>query len=326
MVFSILKRNPQYKQQLVDTQEAFNLWDILKSNYLIVEKLNSWEIFAHDLDLKIVLRNILAEKERNIQILEKQLQKYSIKGSNQKNRVAINTPVNPEVLQDELIANEAFLYIQEHVENLLRAVRTSFTNDGVRHVFLKMTIATIELADKMVQYLKLKGWIETPPLYLDIPATLTEKLTTVEAYHLWDQLTYRYDNLRQTSIYLSFAFDGDFKVVLNMGIAQLKKHSHLLEKQLQYFGIPLPKQPSSIVVPPANTEIFDDEHMYRVVLIGIEGTTTLHAQALKQCTFNDRVRNIFKNLLLEEIGFLDRFIKFGKTKGWLNPVPAYRAQ
>ncbi|MBS4026873.1 MAG: DUF3231 family protein [Clostridia bacterium] len=326
MVFTLLRRGPQLKQQLVDTSESFNLWAILRSKYMIVEKLKTWENFAHDLDLKVILRGILKEKEKNIEILEKALKKYNIKGPSQENRFAVNTPTNRENMNDELIVNDAFIYIQEHVENLLRSVRTSITNEEIRETLQKMTLSTIELEDKIISYLKLKGWIETPPLYLDTPEELAEKLTTAEAYHLWDHLIYRYDNLRQTSIYLAFVFDGDFKLVIGMGVKQLEKHTKVLEQELVHFGIPLPKKPSSIVVPPNNTEVIDDEHMYRMIFLGMQGTVTLHAQALKQCTFNDRVRQIFKTLLMEEIDYVDRFMKFGKVKGWLNTVPAYRAQ
>lgn len=324
MAFTILRRKAKSRQQLVDTQEAFNLWSMLRSKYMVIERLQSWENFAHDHDLRLMLQVHLKELKENVAILEKMLKKYSINGPDQQNRYSIKAPSNPEVFQDQFIAEDTFLYLQEHVENLIRALRNSITNDPVRKQFLKFAIKTINQMDSLVQYLKLKGWLETPPLYVDTPSTLTEKLSTCEAYHLWDQLAYRYDNLRQTRIYLSFAYDGDFKVVLAKGIDQLGKNSNILERELEYFGIPFPKKPSAIVTPPNDTEIFSDEHMYRIVLIGIQGTLTLHAQALKQCTFNDRIRGIFKKMLLEEINYIDNYIRFGKMKSWLNPVPAYR--
>lgn len=51
----------------------------------------------------------------------------------------------------------------------------------------------------------------------------------------------------------------------------------------------------------------------------------LHAEANKKCITNDRVRKIFSNMLLKEISFYDKFIKYGKVKGWLNDVPVYRS-
>lgn len=94
---------------------------------------------------------------------------------------------------------------------------------------------------------------------------------------------------------------------------------------MTYFGIPMPNKPSGITTSDYNTELLEDDYMFRIILIGIQGASMMHAQAVKQCTYNDRIRNTFKKLLLEEISLQDRFIKFGKTKGWLNPVPTYRS-
>lgn len=323
MVFTLLRSKTEKKQQLIDTEEAFNLWSILSSKYQVVEKLKIWENFAHDHDFKIILNKHNKELQTNISILESQLKKYSIKGPSQ-NRYAITVPGNSEVVNDEFIAKDSFIYIQEHIENMLRAFRTTITNDAVRAELQKMAIRTIELEDLFVKYMKSKGWIEIPPLFNDVRNNINEKLTTTEAYHLWDQLAYRYDNLRQTSIFQTFTFDGDLKVIFKRGIDILEKQSNILQKELEYFGIPLPARPSIINAPPANTELLDDDYMYRMILIGIKGSLTMHAQALKQCTFNDRIRGLFKKLLLEEITFLDNYVKYGKTKGWLNSVPVYR--
>ena len=48
-----------------------------------------------------------------------------------------------------------------------------------------------------------------------------------------------------------------------------------------------------------------------------------HAQAFKRATYNDEIRELFRDLLLDEMEVFDDFMKFGKLKGWLNPVPTY---
>ena len=50
----------------------------------------------------------------------------------------------------------------------------------------------------------------------------------------------------------------------------------------------------------------------------------MHAQALKQSVTNDRIRKIFRQLLLEEIDIMDRLIILGKLKGWLHVPPQYK--
>lgn len=324
MILSFSSKKPDIKQNMLNTQEAYNLWGILASKYLVAEKLNMWNEFVHDLDLKVIIKILLNEIDENTNILEAQLKKYLIKGP-EHSRYAVNSPVNPEVMQDKYIARDIFVYNQEHIENLVRSIRTSMTNDEIRTIFKKMCVKTIEEQDKIVQYLKAKGWIETPPLYQDTPDNVQERLSSCDAYHIWDHLAYRYDNIHQTLIFHSFAYDGDFKVVLKMGIDILNRQAKIFEKELKYFGIPLPTKASDIIVPPANTELLDDKYMYRMVLQGIQGITSVHAHALKQCTYNDRLRNIFKKILIEEIDELDKMIKFGKAKGWLDPVPAYKA-
>lgn len=166
-----------------------------------------------------------------------------------------------------------------------------------------------------------------PPLYKLVPKEVNDKLDTGEAYHLWNHTTYRYDNMHQTDIYHAFAHDVDFKALLKTGMqVLLKKQINLLEKELEHFGIPVPKRPSSVYVTPSDTTILDDDHMYRMILTGIQGTASLHAQAYKQCFTNERIRNIFKTLLYSEIDCIDDLIKFGKIKGWLHPAPQYRLQ
>lgn len=49
----------------------------------------------------------------------------------------------------------------------------------------------------------------------------------------------------------------------------------------------------------------------------------MHIETQNQCTVNDRVRGIFRKILMEEIDYYNTFIKYGKAKGWLNPVPNY---
>jgi len=49
----------------------------------------------------------------------------------------------------------------------------------------------------------------------------------------------------------------------------------------------------------------------------------VHAQTLKECIFNDRVRGIFKQLLIDELNYIDNYYKFGKMKGWFHEIPMY---
>jgi len=254
---------------------------------------------------------------------ENKAKTYSLKGPDH-NKSFIKTPVNPSIVTDQYIANNYFLYLQEHIGNLAQTFRSSMTNDSFRQVIHKIALKTIAEEDALVKYMKIKGWLETPPMYPNLPAAVEEKITTCEAYHLWDHLAFRYDNIHQTHLFANYAYDGDLKLMLEMGLKTLEKQCNLLEKELRQFGISLPKRPSEILPLPDNTEIFADDHMFRTLLIGLQGASIVHVAALKQATFNDRIRGIFKQLLFEEMEYIDKLIAFSKVKGWLNAPPQYR--
>lgn len=316
---SLLKNNTQ----LINASEAHNLWDLLKLNYLAVELMQIWENYAHDTEFKVIIQAFINDIKKDIVILEKQMMKFSIQGPN-KHRASVNTAANTEVLYDETIAQEFFLFAQENIEQLLRGIRTSTTNDGVRTLIMNFTHKAIDRMDKLAGYLTIKGWVDTPPMYLQATENTSGQITAGGAYHLWDHLTFRYDNISQTEIYHAFAKDKEFKTVLKVGLERtLRKQAEKLEKELNRFGIPLPIQPKQFAMS-QDTEALEDDHMYRTLLSGIQGAAIFHAQALKQITLEDSLRKLFKQLLLEELDYIDDLIKFGNLKGWLHPVPQYK--
>lgn len=310
------------KQEQINIREAFTLWDILNSKYMAVERVQIWENFAHDPDLKYFLKGHIKTLETNITILEGEMTRFSVKSSD-RNRSFVNTPSNSQVVTDEFISLDIFLYLQEHMENLLKSVISTVTNDSLRTKIIEMTFTTIEATDKIINYLLLKGWISTPPVYKNLPSGVTEKMGVVEIANLWDHLALRYDNVKTTEIFSSVVHDLDFKAVLELGLRNLNKQIGMLEKQLKNYGVPLPKKPGKITLTISDTEVLDDDYMYRVLMNAFQGAALLHAKSFKESTVCNKIRKIFSQLLKEEINYIDRFIKIGKLKGWLNPAPLY---
>lgn len=317
------QKRVEKQQQLIDVREAFNLWDLLKSKYYILENLETYEQFVHDVDLKIILANYIKTFRKNKHILEELMRRYAVMGPEQ-NRGASNWAGNPETIRDEFAASSMMLYMQEHIVNLLRSSRTSVTNDYCRSVILKMLKQTIRKTDTLYKYMKIKGWIEAPPIYLNSPGGTMEKISCVTAAYLWDHLTLRYDNLRQTKVNCAYINDGDFKILLEWGIKVLNNQITILERECIQFGITLPKKPAEVIVAPPGTEIMQDDQIYRMMLTGFQGAGQMHAEAIRQITYNDRIRKIFIDMFLKEITFYELFVRYGKTKGWLHPSPAYR--
>lgn len=315
-------KQTEQKQQMVDAREAFNLWDILNSKYTATERLDISRHFTHDADLKYIFGKLKKPIDKNIRVLEKMMTLFAIE-SPERNPAPANPPANPEVFSDRFLALDIFFYLQEHMENLLKAMRSTFSNDWVRKKLKVMTISTIEELDSYIIYLRLKGFLAVPPRYRNVPQNVTEDFCLCEAADLWDHLTYRYDNRKTTEVFGKIAHDADFRLVLYLGAKQLSRQIKLLEKEARHFGLPMPRRPGKFTMGITDKQVFDDTHIYRVLISNLQGAAILHAQSFKECTVNDRVRKLFKQLLLEEIDLLDRFIKLGKLKGWTNPAPKY---
>lgn len=239
--------NKKQTDPLIDAREAFNLWDVLNSKYMVMDKMIIYENYAHDKDLKLIIQTLYKPLQKNIRILEKEMEKYAIK-SPDRNRASAHTPENPQVLTDEYIALDMFVYFQEHIENLLKVFRSCVTNESVREIIKDMTKRTVFETNAIIYYLRNKGWLAKPPIYTNLPQGVTEELSLGEAADLWDHLTYRYDNIHITEIFLSFAHDIDFKLILGIGLKQLQNQIGILEKELNYFGIPLPKRPGKFTL------------------------------------------------------------------------------
>jgi len=319
MVFSRRKKPTENR---VDVREAYTIWDVLKSKYSVIERLLIWEAFAHDKDLIFIIKRYLKELKTNRGILENILAEFNIKGPAPNSSIG-GAPVNPELVTDRHIANDILSYTQEHIENLLRGHRSAITNDYIRDLLKSMMVKTVDWNEILYKYLKLKGWLETPPIFNTVPESADEMLGVGEVGQLFDHLSFRYDSLHKTKLYRAFAHDGDFQLVLDKGIELLVSQAKLLEKEFANFQLPVPKRESDIIPSPPNTELINDEHIFRMIQIGLQGAVCLHAAAMKRCVINDRIRQIFRKMLMDEVDYFDNLIKYGKMKGWMHAAPLY---
>ncbi len=282
-----------------------------------------WLVYAHDSELNIVLQKTLNKFKIHSEELEKELKKYSIDGPHQPRAEKMTSATNSELLTDENIGKYLVLFMQEQVELLFKAIRNSTTNDNLRALFIKFLTEVIHSMDFLIRYLKIKGWAGIPPIYPNIPTSIQDKADTGEIFHLWDHLTFRYDNIYQTQYWYQHANDLDFKILLMKGLQDtLKAQVKKLEQELTKFGVPLPQRPSAVIASTGTTNL-EDAYMFRLLFTGMIGAAWMHALALKQCFTNDRLRGIFKDLLVQEIHIIDKMIIFGKSKGWLGIVPQY---
>lgn len=311
-------------QGQLSSQEAYTLWDMLTSRYATVEKIQIFQNFIHDIDYKLLVVSSLNTVEKEINELEKTMNNFGIALPRRPPK-SVRTPANTEAIEDRFTAGLFTGMLQENISSYLRAFRTSLTNDGIRNIFVKYMRNEVELYDNAIKYFKLKGWLGNPPLYPQSPAGTTEKLDTGEAFHIWDHLSSRYDSIEITHIYQSLAHDPDFSTVLLLGTEKiLTKQIHILEKEMDHFGLPLPQRPPKTAPLTAQQTIFEDELLYRQIFTGMQFMLELHATAFRQNITNDRLRKIYIDFLHEEVPLINKWIKYGKAKGWLRANPSYK--
>ncbi|WP_028307684.1 DUF3231 family protein [Desulfitibacter alkalitolerans] len=311
------------RQAQLNVEEAYVLWDMTNVTYAGIDMAQIWGVYVHDPDLNIILQRAIDKYKKRSKDLEKELRKYSIDGPTQPRADKLAVATNSELLTDENIGKYLLLFLQEQVELLFKSIRNSTTNDAIRAMFIKFLTDIIGDLDILIKYLKLKGWIGIPPIYPNIPVSQREKADTGEIFHLWDHLTFRYDNIYQTQYWVQHTNDSDFKTLLKKGLQDtLKIQVKKLEQELIKFGVPLPQRPPAVIASTGTTNM-EDSYMFRILFTGMIGAAWMHALALKQCFTNDRLRDIFKDLLVQEINIIDKMILFGKTKGWLGIVPQY---
>ncbi|MGQ9823572.1 MAG: DUF3231 family protein [Desulfotomaculales bacterium] len=147
-------------------------------------------------------------------------------------------------------------------------------------------------------------------------------LDTAEAFLLWDHLLSRYDAIEKTQIYQNFAHDPDLKLLLAKGLsATLEKQVNSLEAEMNTFGLPMPSRPPKSVRIETNSGVFEDRFIFKEVFTGIQNFLDNHIRTIRSFVTNDQLRKTFIDFAKEELELYDKFVKYGKLKGWLQTPP-----
>ena len=321
MHFPLFPKKKEKEKGHIGTQEADSLWRVLANKYYAIDHLNHLGNFAHDNDFKLLLRQHIASFEKEANMLEKLLDNFSIK-SPEPNIRDVNVTGNFEVVRDQETAKTLHFLLERDADLLVQALSDSTYNDQVRSFFINLTGKAFERLDNYIKYIKLKGWLETPPLYPYVDPQIPDKISVSEIYDLWQHLIFRYTQIRMTKITSTFAHDNDFKIVLESGINVLEKQANSLEKKLLHFGANLPRRYPKATPTPETGQWLTDKFMYNFILQGMMSASAVHGLAIKRSTFNDSIRLFFKDLVLSEIDLVDKMVRFGKIKGWLSHAPS----
>ncbi|AHF11185.1 DUF3231 family protein [Dehalobacter restrictus] len=304
------------KMNEISVGGVYSLWNILTYNYGIMVKLEIYQNYAHDIDLKFKLQDILDDlKDRNNKI-EKIMNKYNVKSPDYPPK-DVHEVINSQVVTDQQIGKFLLLIAQERLEIKVRAVRNASVSDDVRSLFMRFVEEEIYNLDSILNYLKLKKWVHQPPMYPNVPEGSKEDC------YLWDHLVYRYLNMEQIKFFSRLVHDGDFGLLLNKRYEMSEQQAKQLEDEMNTLGLPIPKRPPKSLGLVDNTEFIDDYFIFNQLLYGMTAATINHAQAVK-CSIDDRLRKLFGGYLWSEMEAINAMIKYGGLKGWLITSPLYR--
>jgi hypothetical protein len=160
----------------------------------------------------------------------------------------------------------------------------------------------------------------------DIGKSVEDKqgeITVAEVWHLYKHLVMRYEVLETTNILKNYVEFIDFKVVIRIGIKSLQEQVDSIENLMNEYGIPLPERPPIDSKSESMLEIITDRYIFRRIFRGIQSFIPYHASAYIQST-SPKLREFFKKMLTEEISIYDKFVEYGKLRGFEYVPPVYR--
>lgn len=310
------------RQEQIDIQEAFNIYNLLRARYVSTQTIQLFKNFVHDVDWEIVLDGFLKHFVKQTEVLEKLGEKFRIiLPSRPPLDVKFATRIND--ITDDYIYKKIYHDLVAELISLIHSVRSSSTNDNLRNIIIQDLITHFEDFDILYKFGKVKGWEETYPVYKTAVPHQEELLSTSEAFHIWDHVSLRYEQIELISIYTNFAHDTEFKVILQHGLYVFNKQVSHLEQLALKLNVPLPSRPAIMEMSPIDPETIKDKFMYRNILSWELTSLDNHVRAIIETIRNDSMRKLWSDILSVELEYYDKYLKYGKMKGWTRVVPIY---
>jgi len=320
-LISIFKKVNDREDRL-DIQEAFNIYNLLRARYVSIQTVQLFKNFTHDVDWEIILDGFMKHFDKQIAILEELGQKFRIIMPN-RSPLDVNFSTSINDIADDYIYKKIFHDLIAQLMSLIHAVRSSSTNDKLRNVIIDDLKIHFKDFDTLYRFGKLKGWEETYPVYKTALTHQEEQLSTSEAFHIWDHLNMRYEQIELIGLFTGFAHDTEFKAILDHGLYTFNKQVAHLEQLALKLNVPLPNRPTLPIVSPIDPETIKDKFMYRNILSWELTSLDTHVRAIIETIRNDSLRKLWNEQLNSELEYYDKYLKYGKMKGWTRVVPIY---
>lgn len=151
------------KQNLINVNEVFYIWDILTIKLDILENVQIFDSFIEDKDLKWITHQVVKVLEDGIKSMEELVEKYGIPFPTRP-PAGSNSTIDREIFTDRYIYQTLFEGIQSFFP-LLSSGFMNTTSPTVRKTFKTHLFLTMDLQETIVEYGKLKGYLNEPPAY-----------------------------------------------------------------------------------------------------------------------------------------------------------------
>jgi hypothetical protein len=321
MPVSLFKRARGGTEQ-IDIQEAYNIWNWLRIRYNSLETIQLYQNFVHDRDFSLLLDRLLKDVKKNMSTMEEEGAKFLIPVPDRP-PLEIKFDASINQITDKLIYRKIFADMIAELFTISRSVRSSTTNDRLRKIFIDDMLTHLRNFELLFKYSKAKAWQQFPPAYKTASPSTTEQLSLTEAFHLWDLLSQRYDQLQLTTFYLEIVHDPDFKMILQQGLKSLNEQVSQLEQKALSFAVIFPDRPPASMKVSIDPEVLTDSFIYSNIFTGMVEAIDLHMRSVIETITNDGLRDYFIELLKNEIKMFNSFLKYGKAKGWTKVIPIY---
>ncbi|MCW3491640.1 hypothetical protein [Dethiobacter alkaliphilus] len=150
-------------QGLINVSEVFYVWDIMVMKFDILTTVMLMENFIKDKDLKFIAAQLSKGLITGIEDMEQVMKDHSIPFP-PRPPVSSNTTAVLEDITDQFIYGGFYESIQSFFPVLSGGFMNS-TSPKVRNAIKSHLLLTIELQELIVEYGKLKGFLNPPPVY-----------------------------------------------------------------------------------------------------------------------------------------------------------------
>lgn len=156
-------KTTQEKQSELNVSEVFYIWDIMVTKLDILATMHIFKNYIESSDLKFIAGKLVDGLETGVKDMEKLMKEYGIPFPIRP-PAGSNTSVDMEHFTDRYIYGNIFEGIQCFFPILGSGFMNS-TSPKVRKSFKNHLLLTIELQEIIVEYGKIKGFLNDPPTY-----------------------------------------------------------------------------------------------------------------------------------------------------------------